>query len=179
MALYRETGAGEQCPSPLRYPSSGADSQRARNAKCSFRSHREMGWPALGASLASRYAQACAESLTTTSAISRVTTFRNFTAGVLPIASNTEFRTANGPAKGLLAAATRILPSVPVVSILQSIGMIGLALMESRQTFSPRCCRDGSTPGLRSYSEIGREWHPTYCWTLSVLNEENEVSRRK
>jgi hypothetical protein len=81
--------------------------------------------------------------------MSRVTTFRNFTAGVLPIASNTEFRTVNGPAKELLVAFTRILPSVAIVSILQSTGMIAVASMESvsdvlilvlkvrRQTYDP------------------------------------------
>lgn len=50
--------------------------------------------------------------------MSRVTTFRNFTAGVLPIASTTEVRTVNGLAIELLVAFTRIL--VPIVSILQS-----------------------------------------------------------
>jgi len=63
--------------------------------------------------------------------MSRVTTFRNFTAGVLPIASNTEFRTLNGAAKELLVAFTRILPSVPILPILQSTGLKALASMDS------------------------------------------------
>jgi len=68
--------------------------------------------------------------------MSRVTTFRNFTAGVLPIASNTEVRTVNGLAIELLVAFTRILPSVPIVSILPSAGMMGLRRWSPFQTSS-------------------------------------------
>src|SRR6266850_3003900 len=43
--------------------------------------------------------------------MSRVTSFCSFTAGVLPMASNTEFRTDKGFVMGLVVAATAVLRS--------------------------------------------------------------------
>src|SRR5215467_10808532 len=72
--------------------------------------------------------------------MSAVTSLRSFTTGVLPIASNTEFRTADGLAIEPLGVATGILLQFLLVD--EMLGIIGLR------------------PDVRCYSWRNGDWQP-------------------